>query len=298
MKKEDLIAKWLDHNLDEKELQAFKKLDASSAFMKIDQAAKQFKAPIFDIDENLNKILASKPSLKRSNSWLKLAGSIAAAVVISLGLYFNLFNAPNETTFFAHNTELFEFNLPDASEVFLNADSEISIDEKSWENSRTLTLTGEAYFKVRKGSTFTVHTDQGTVQVLGTQFTVKARPNFFQVICYEGRVKVTRQDNSKAITAGQELRFYNNTSSISTTNLLEPTWIHAKSSFESMPFSEVVAEIQRQYDVDVRFDETMSHTLFTGSFTNENLETALQAITIPLNLSFDIRGNEVVLKSN
>jgi len=50
-------------------------------------------------------------------------------------------------------------------------------------------LFGKAYFDVDKGKTFTVKTDLGTVQVLGTRFDVESRDSIFKVVCYEGSVK-------------------------------------------------------------------------------------------------------------
>ncbi len=296
MKKEDLIIKWLDNNLNESELKAFKQLNASSTFMKIDQAAKQFKAPEFDVDGNLQKLLAEKPQPTKTIQWRRYISSVAAAIIVTLGIYFAFFNQ-EETTFFAQNSQQLEFNLPDASEVFLNAESNITFDEKGWSNNRSLTLQGEAFFKVNKGSSFTVHTEQGDVTVLGTQFTVKARKNYFEVVCYEGLVRVLHKNKAYQLPAGNSINFAGDKVHKDITKLTEPTWIHAKSSFVSVPFSEVIEEMQRQYNMNVTLNPSYGDTLFTGSFTHENLETALQAITIPLNLSYDIKGNDVVLKT-
>ena len=63
-----------------------------------------------------------------------------------------------------------------------------------WDKKRRVRLEGEAFFKVAKGSTFTVDTKTGSVKVLGTQFNVKNRIGFFEVVCYEGLVGVTVSD--------------------------------------------------------------------------------------------------------
>ena len=76
----------------------------------------------------------------------------------------------------------------------------------------------------------------------------------------------------------------------------EPSWIHKKTNFISVPYFQVIQEIQRQYDITISGSTAYKDTLYTGSFTHENLDTALQAITIPLNLSYVMKGTEVVLK--
>ena len=51
-----------------------------------------------------------------------------------------------------------EISLPDNSQVSLNALSSVTYNESSWDENRELTLNGEAFFKVEKGSTFEVKT--------------------------------------------------------------------------------------------------------------------------------------------
>ena len=50
------------------------------------------------------------------------------------------------------------------------------------------------FLKVEKGKTFTVKTNYGEVEVLGTVFNVKSRDYAFEVICYEGSVEVSLDD--------------------------------------------------------------------------------------------------------
>ncbi len=208
MKKEDLIIKWLDNSLDEKELKAFKQLDASSVFIKIDEVAQQFKAPSFDVDQSYQKLKNNKPTTARNHRKRYWIG-VAAALVLSLGLYLSLQHTP-EKSFFAQNSQKTECNLPDASEVILNAGSQISFQAKNWEDNRYVQLEGEAYFKVARGSKFTVNTAQGAVEVLGTQFTVKSRADFFEVICYEGVVQVNYNNTLTKLTAGNSFNAFGN----------------------------------------------------------------------------------------
>ena len=53
-----------------------------------------------------------------------------------------------------------------------------------------------------KGRKFTVNTTQGQVMVLGTQFNVENRGNFFEVSCYEGLVQVMFKDQTIKLPAG------------------------------------------------------------------------------------------------
>jgi len=297
MKKEDLIIKWLDNNLSEKELQAFEQLDAFSIYTKMDKAAQSFKAPHFDVDSAYANLKTVQNNSKPSAPWKRYLSGIAAALVLTLGLYFTFQYSP-DTQILAQNSEKIESTLPDTSEVVLNAGSSISFNEKTWSDNREIDLKGEAYFKVAKGSKFTVRTPQGEVVVLGTQFTVNARENFFEVVCFEGLVQVNYEGVIHELPGGKSFKVYGNKQFDNTTVKVEPTWLLEKSSFISIPYVEVVQELERQYGTSISMDQGLNETLFTGSFTHANLETALQAITIPLNLSYTINGNEVVLKPN
>lgn len=296
MKKEDLIIKWLDHSLEEKELKAFEKLDASSAYKKIDQAIEKFKAPDFNSKEVYSKIQDHTLAQRQMYPWKRMMASVAAVLVVCLGVYFSYFNDQPDT-FFAQNSELINLQLPDESRIVLNAGSEVSYDEDSWNALRTLELKGEAFFDVKKGSTFTVQTSQGIITVLGTEFNVKSRENFFEVTCYEGLVEVTFKNEKILLPAGNGFRAFLNQTENQQTSDLKPSWVEKRSSFKSAPFQEIIEELERQFNITVNYDGAENATLFTTSFTHKNLEAALQAITIPLKLSYQIEGNNVMLKS-
>lgn len=295
MKKEDLIIKWLDNSLEEKELKAFEKLDASSAYKKIDQAIQHFKAPAFDNKTQYQQLLHQKEKQKSAFPWKRIWTSAAAVAVICMGIYFSYFQV-NTSTFFAHNSELITLQLPDASEVILNSGSEVSYDAEHWNDHRLLTLKGEAYFDVTKGSSFTVNTPKGTITVLGTEFNVKAREHYFEVTCYEGLVEVRFENQVVQLAAGNGFRAFDNITEPQTTSEIQPSWVERRSVFKSVPLEEVLEELERQYNIEVVIDAAFNPTLVTTNFTHKNLDTALQAISIPLKLAYQIDGNKVMLK--
>src|SRR5690606_14557990 len=155
---------------------------------------------------------------------------------------------------------------------------------------------GEAFFKVSKGQKFTVNTPAGTVQVLGTQFNVKERPNYFEVQCYEGLVAVTYNNETQELSKGKSFRVLDGTIQVvDDFNAENPSWLQAESSFDKIPLSQVVSELERQYNLKVDFQAVDGSQLFTGSFTHSDKNIALQSITIPLKLSYKIEGKNVTL---
>ncbi len=296
MKKIDLISKWLDFNLSDNELEAFNNLDASGSYRKISDAAKHFRAPDFNPADSYTSLQQKLIKQKKSIPWTRYISGVAAVLVVCFGMYYFL-NTPS-TEYIAENKITTKFLLPDTSEVILNAGSSISFNEESWADNRFLKLKGEAYFKVAKGEKFTVITEHGSVSVFGTQFTLKDRPGYYEVTCYEGLVQVRYNNLKIMLSAGNTYKIFGNKVVNEVTSSIKPGWLDKKSIFKSVPYRQVVNELERQYDLRISGDATNDQTLFTGNFSHENLEIALQAITIPLNLSYTINGKNVVLKNN
>jgi ferric-dicitrate binding protein FerR (iron transport regulator) len=295
MKKENLITKWLDNNLNDEEKEAFDKLDVSPSYRKISRAMKAFAPDTLDQDSSYQKLKNKLPGHTRSTGRLRMVSTlIAAIVVVALSVY--LFNRSAVTLYETSTGQNLALELPDKSSVLLNAGSTISYNERSWAKERVLELQGEAFFDVEKGSRFVVITDQGTITVLGTEFNVKEREGFFEVSCYEGKVEVACQNQNTILTPGEVVRLIDGKLTSQQTAFSGPSWPEDKSYFKSVPFGEVLDEIERQYGVEIIGDLRNSRQLFTGSFFHENLETALQAVTIPLNLTYTLSGDKVILK--
>ena len=296
MDNEKLLEKWLNNDLTSAELKKFEQLDDFNLNNEIIEGAKSFKASHFSSHASFSEF---KTKLKNEEkpviqlSAIKMLTRIAAIFVIGIGVYFAFFNN-NLTTVQTLASQNETFELPDASTVTLNATSTIKFDEDKWSDKRELSLKGEAYFKVAKGSKFDVKTSNGIVSVLGTQFTVKQRDNFFEVKCFEGVVSVSRKGELHRLTKGKTYRSLNGKISLNTTDKENPDWLHNITSFESVPIIEVLKELERQYNVSIKTENIDTKRIFTGGFVNNNLEQALQSISVPLNLSYKNNGENKI----
>lgn len=294
---ENYLAKWLNDELTEAELAEFKKSDAYQTYQKIKDSAANLEAPEFDMDKAWNSIEPLKTSedtkvfiLSPFKKFLRVAAVIA---VLLAGSFFYLSTLSESfTTDYAENKSI---SLPDTSEVILNADSELAFSKNEWNTNRNVDLKGEAFFKVAKGQKFTVATDQGLVTVLGTQFNVETRKDYFEVTCFEGLVSVTINGKETQLPAGNSLLMLNGKSSMLKAAVNgKPSWLSNESSFRSIPLNYVLDELQRQYDIKITTKNINTSQLFSGSFSNENLELALKSISVPLQIKFNLDGNKVL----
>lgn len=297
MNKEALIKKWLDNELTAKELRSFQQLDEYDSFIKLSEKAQFFKAPFYnslDAFKKLQTIIDRKRKSKTLLQRLKPIAQIAAVFLIGFAIY-TVFFSNNLTTVNTLASQKIMVTLPDASTVQLNSLSQLSYNKYTWEKQRNVNLDGEAFFKVAKGSQFDVHASSGVISVLGTQFNVKNRTNYFEVTCFEGKVSVLYRSQITELPAGKTLRIINGVITNDITNLQYPTWIDNFSNFKSVPFIEVIAEFERQYNVKIRTDVN-TKILFTGTFVHNNMSLALQSISIPFNLDYTIENNLITLK--
>ena len=203
-----------------------------------------------------------------------------------------------DTTIQTQIAEKTIIELPDGSSTQLNALSALTFNKRNWKKSRDLELNGEAYFKVEKGSTFNVITETGTVAVLGTEFNVKHRDNLFEVVCYEGSVRVNGKIKTTILKPGDSyLILDGNYIAKEKEKFKSPNWISNKSYFKSMPFKYVLNEFERQFNLEIDAQNIDVSILYTGSFTHTNLDLALKSITLPFNLKYSINNNTVLLSS-
>ncbi|MGF1554606.1 FecR family protein [Paucihalobacter sp.] len=295
MTRELLISKWLDNNLNPEEFKAFQQLEDYEDLVKLDRSIQRFKAPEYNAQQELEKTLHHIRTLKtKESSWLKPLMRIAAVLVIAFGLYYYISGL--DTNYQTEIAQQIETLLPDESEIILNSASTLSFNKRNWSKNRLVNLEGEAFFKVAKGSKFKVVTSAGIVSVLGTEFNVKQRDNYFEVYCFEGLVGVETIGETQVLKPGESFRIIDGTiKKITNESAQLPTWLSKESSFDDVPVYLVFEEIERQYSITINSDQIEKTLLFNGTFTHTNLELALKSITIPLNLTYTIDNEQITI---
>lgn len=295
MDREDLIKKWLDNDLSEKEAQAFEALEDTSLYKEIIDEAKRFDGTIHakvKPFETLENKLENKKST--SFNWQSAAMKIAAVLVVGIAVFalFNKDKVNNYQTKLAQNETI---TLPDNSIVTLNETSQLEFNASQWDKKRTLTLKGEAFFDVEKGQRFDVNTTFGKVSVLGTEFNVISRDSFFKVSCFEGLVQVDYNNKILQLPAGTQFILKSGQGEKTTIAIAEPYWLKNMSVFKNTPINLVLKDIETQFKVSITKQFNDTNLNFTGAFEHKDLDKALQSVTQPLNLTYAIKSNKAVV---
>lgn len=223
--------------------------------------------------------------------------------------------------------------LPDGTQVWLNADSRLTYGNDFGAKTRDVTLSGEAYFDVvpNKAVPFFIHTSKMTIKVTGTAFNVRAYPNEdrSETSLVHGKVEVTLngqpdktyylRPSEKLVIAGALVQQDNpllNASSKSTAKIplmaeahiskmvldhemqlpIETAWVNNRLAFADESFRDVANKMERWYGVSIQFDEPLLEEIhLTGSFENETIQEALEALKLTAKFSYGINGNSIVI---
>ncbi len=290
------ILKWFNGEITDETAQQLLAAEEFEFYKKLKERTGRLALSPADLEANYKQIQHKKSKkgiipLRPKTRWLPYVG-IAASLALLFGLYQVFFYSQHLQTGVATTETL---ALPDHSIVTLDAGSEISY-ANAFTLNRKLKLNGTAYFEVQKGKTFTVCTEQGSVTVLGTKFDVISAPNYFQVNCYEGKVEVNTKGKKTILTAETSLTANGLHQKKVDIHHTTPQWMSGKTVFESTPYSVVIQSLEKRFGVSITFPEHYKNGLFTGGFPHDNLDKALQAVTLPLNLNYTINNKNVNLQ--
>ena len=226
-------------------------------------------------------IVQMRPKIR---TW-KIAMAASLVLLLGIGAFMGTYTTKLKTEAAQH----LGVSLPDGSAVELNAGTEIHYKPYWWWIERKIALQGEAFFEVRNGKAFSVESDMGITQVLGTSFNIYSRGQRYEVICETGEVKVEVSDTKHSV-----ILHPNQKASILKSGQLgveenvnienAKGWISGKLIFTSELLTNVFEEIERQYDIEVLVHGDLELE-YTGSFEKtESAEDVLRLICRPFNL--------------
>lgn len=205
----------------------------------------------------------------------------------------------------------FSVKLSDGTEVWLNSDSQLKFPVAfSDGDTRVVELIyGEAYFDVspsvnHNGSKFKVKNQNQEIEVLGTEFNLRAFKDekYVFTTLVEGEIVLDNGVSKQKLSPNDQstLDKESNKMNISKVDVsYEVSWKYGVFSFKDKPLTEIVKIISRWYDIDiVILNKEIENKTFRGVLRkDQNLEALL---TIIKNLSvinyYEKNGKQIILK--
>lgn len=214
-------------------------------------------------------------------------------------------------TVITHLGERSQVVLPDGTKVWLNSASSVEYVAPFFSRERRVKMDGEAYFEVQHDSQapFVVSTNGLDIEVLGTRFNIRNDDNDHRIttVLLEGAVKAYASGCEEAavrLRPSQQLVFDTRTGAMRLTD--EPSadrsinWIDGRFCFEHNTFGEIVAELKRYYNVDIRFmDQALRSERFSGDFRVEDgIYHIMSVLQLTYKFTYKVVGNDIEIYPN
>jgi ferric-dicitrate binding protein FerR (iron transport regulator) len=227
-----------------------------------------------------------------------LFGVTAAIFAVVIGGVWHRFSTDTSTlagpiSFHTSTGERRVITFSDGSTVTLAPKSRVTLMHSEEDASRVLDLRGRASFSIigARAKPFIVRTGHVTTRVLGTVFDVKSYPDdpAVTVAVASGRVMVSNaRGDGRSVAAGKLLRATDSTmTSVDGVDVSSYTaWIGGHLKFREASVVEVVATLERWYDVRILVPDSMTaRRRLTATLDYGNTEDLVRALEILLNVT-------------
>lgn len=198
----------------------------------------------------------------------------------------------------------YKLTMADGTKVWLNASSSIKFPVQFDKNNRTVSLSGEAYFEVKKKphQPFLVQLPDGnTVEVLGTHFNIKAYPHeISKTSLMEGKISFRHKDRIYSLQPGEEIYA---DSTYAPAQILKKfdedqilAWKNGFFHFNNTPVDQVLQELSRWYNVDIEYRGKMTSKHFDGVISrNINSDELIKMLSYS-GLKLTTQKNKIIVE--
>lgn len=236
---------------------------------------------------------------------------IAAVFVLTAGCGLYLYRAEMKEIEQALNTisvppgQRVNLTLPDGTNVWLNARSEMKYPAAFAGSKREVTLNGEAYFEVAHHAQkpFIVRTEKCEIEVLGTKFNVEAYADSddFNTALMEGSVKVTdskHAENTIRLSPNYQASFVNGALSASPIRDFDSfRWKEGLVCFKNIDFEALMHRFEKCYGIRIVVEnKALSTYICSGKFRiADGVDNALRLLQKDAKYQFERNKDESVI---
>lgn len=266
----------------------------------------------------------------RSNFFLKIAASVALVISVALTVYFVGDRFTQEATlstvteyesgefliFSNHVAAKKTIALPDGSMVTLDANSKLAIKKDMDSKSRSVYLTGGAFFDVKRDTLrpFIVYSNEVTTKVLGTSFHIKAYESAKEitVAVKTGKVSVytkTAETESRSqlreviLTPNQQIIYDRGGKKVlkqivDNPDIIIPKATLFKMDYDDAPVTKIFEVLEQNYGIDIQYDaDALKGCVLTTSMTDEGFYERIEIICKAINAEYKTENAVVFIES-
>lgn len=263
--------------------------------------------------------------------YLKVAATVTLLLMIGGALALTVFKQQEssplaQVTVKKYDNQLIEtknngtsahlITLSDGSIVTLEPQSSIRYPEVFGADNRLVELSGEAFFNVQKDPSkpFMVYADEIVTKVLGTSFRITAFDNREEIVVAVKTGKVSVYQKEKAsnssnlknviLTPNQQLVYKRSQEMLEKQVVPTPSIVSVDSSsyfqmeFDGMPVTEIFEALERNYGIDIQFDErVLNACVLTTKMTEEGFYERIEVICKAINAEYTNADGAVIISS-
>ncbi|ATL47002.1 iron dicitrate transport regulator FecR [Chitinophaga caeni] len=198
----------------------------------------------------------------------------------------------------------YKLQLPDGTDVWLNAASSITYPTFFDGSERLVKVTGEVYFEVAQmaGKPFRVKSPNGSdIQVLGTRFNINSYADepTLKATLLEGAIRFNTATEHQVMKPGQQaiLNKSGSLEILSNVNTEAVTaWRKGYFYFDATDLQTVMRQIARWYDVTVTYEGEVPDMKFSGEISKSNNISLVLEMLKANNIRFEIKGRKIIVK--
>jgi transmembrane sensor len=193
--------------------------------------------------------------------------------------------------------------LADGTQVWLDAASSLTYPTAFTGGTRKVVLTGQAYFEVahRSNQPFSVEVNGTEVKDIGTAFNINAYEDepVAKITLVDGVVAVMHQDRQVVLKPGQQARIDGAQLSVAAGVDVDEVlaWKNGQFQFDNAGTSEIMRQVARWYDVDVRYEGDVLQRHFSGGVPRAaNASALLHVLELTKSVRFRVEGKQIIVQ--
>lgn len=237
--------------------------------------------------------------------FLRYAAAILLPVMLlGIGIYYTIEKINSNKGFISYTSPenlRTKVNLPDGSTIWLQPNSEIKYPKEFSKEKREIFFSGQAYFDIKHNTEwpFVVHVEEMDINVLGTQFYVKAKltENTIETGLINGSIKITSTNLEKYLAPTDIIVFSKKSNEITESKTFASNafqWSNNSMIFENCALGDILRNISDWYDMGYDVDPTIDlNTKITLTIKEESIQEIAEILKIVVPFEYKISDNKI-----